>query len=153
MYQDLLLYVFITSLVTMGFYVATHKGAPLYFLRWGVDNWITNLEQERADLISAINQEEAQCDECISDANHFKGYFNNRRKSIEQIINKEIKFIETVFKPVFLCPRCMASVWSFIVFLPLAESVYGWNIAITSLIPAIFCGAIINSILFNHSDL
>lgn len=153
MYQDLLFYVFITSLVTMGFYIATQKGAPLYFFRLNVDAWIGSLEAERTFKIGEINQEEAQCQECVSDPDHYKEYFRNRRKSIEQYYDSEIRFVQTIFKPVFLCPRCMASVWSFIVFLPLAESVYGWNIAITSLVPAIFCGAIINSILFNHSDL
>lgn len=155
MIQELLFYCLITSLVSIGFFMATEKKNILYFLKRPVMDWISDIETRRTQELADVNKHESE--ECKEHGCEFiqaiQDSCNKKRKEINQFYDDERDFVYSVFKPVFLCPRCMASVWSVLVWCPIVYYQFDINTVLIGIVPAILCTSTINSILFNNTDL
>ena len=176
MYYELLFFCLLTSCVSVGFFLASERGNLLYFLKRPVENWIDELEFERNAEISFINNDEndeinllIKDHPCYADAGddfpysddlkkvrhnikQAQKHYSNLREVKSIYYNSQINFIINLYKPVFLCPRCMASLWSLFVYLPLCGHAYGYGYAFAYLIPAIFISALLNSILHKLAE-
>lgn len=155
MIHELLFYCLVTSLVSIGFFIATEKNNLLYFLKKPVIDWLADIEKERSQELSEVNKYESE--ECREHGCEFiqaiQDSCNKKRKEINDVYDKQKNLIYAVYKPVFLCPRCMASVWSILVWYPIVFLQYDMNTALAGLIPAMLATATINSVLFNNTDL
>ena len=131
MYLDLLLYCFVTALFCIGFYGATEKGNILHFIKKPVLDEIENLEKWKAKRLSEINEME------LGDLVKYEkdqNPYDTQRKYFRDIYDNQIKRLQLIFKPVFLCPRCMASFWSLTIYLPMACVNYGIYFGVFSLL-------------------
>lgn len=136
----------ITSLWCIGFYAATEKGNILHFIKKPVLDWLDRVETERQIELSAVNILESQ-------AEKQSNRFYLQREEINKHHDNEKSFIMTLYKPIFLCPRCMSSLHSSFLYCPLTVMNYGWPTFAITIVPAVFIITAINSILHNHSDL
>lgn len=144
---DLFTLCLINSLIIMGFYAAMQPGNILHFIKKPVLKRLDDLEREKNHKVAEVNKLEAEKGPVCDNA------YKIQRDHFISKYDRKIRKIETIYKPIFLCPRCMASVYTIIIFLPYALMNYGWLPAITSLLPAMFITCIMNSIIYNHSDL
>ena len=149
MYYDLLFYCLITSLVCVGVFASTEKGNPLYFFKKPVLSWLDDIERERKNDISAINLAEQEG----TKSENMSKVYKERRDGINEFYDEQSKFVTNIYKPIFLCPRCMASVWSLLIWVPLTCYHYDIWTAFCYIIPAMFVTVTMNSILYNQSDL
>ena len=158
MLTTLLFYCLLTSLVSVGIFLVTEKGYLLYFLKKPVEQWIEDLENERNDELALLNRnEQAEIDfhkyekhmagmNYESKVKYINVHYNLLRKGKRDYYDNQINFITNLYKPIFFCPRCMASVWSLFIFLPLSISEYGTS-GLLYLFPAMLITATLNSLL------
>lgn len=149
MYYELAFYCLLTSLICIGFYAATEKGNVLHFLKKPVLTWLEDIEEARKNEIALVNKDEANG---LGTEVVIKMHKATRNR-INDFYDKQSDFISNIYKPIFLCPRCMGSVWSLLIWFPLTITQYGLTTALYFIVPAIFITVTLNSILYNQSDL
>jgi hypothetical protein len=150
MILDLLLICLVTGMTSVGFFLATEENNILYFLKKPIIEKLQKWEKEKNFRVSEVNEMEAG-DICAyeKDANPY----DTQRLYFRQVYNRKINTLRIIFKPIFLCPRCMASLWSILIYAPITMYEYGMETTAITFLPAVFVTVTINCILHNIADI